>query len=82
MARFIGLHSLPGFTREMLEMARKNASETTDIRLLATHYDSSAGRVICMVDAPDRERFVGWLNAINMPYDEVYKVDMEYVAET
>ncbi|MBI2303307.1 MAG: hypothetical protein HYU86_00980 [Chloroflexi bacterium] len=51
MAKFIGLHSPPGFTREMLEMAQQDAFQTLNIQLLATHYDSSTGRVICQVEA-------------------------------
>lgn len=81
MAKFIGMHSIPGFTKEMLEMAQQDASKTSNIQLLQTHYDSSTGRVICQVEAPDRESFIAWLNRINMPYDEICKIDLEYVSE-
>ncbi|MBI2857344.1 MAG: hypothetical protein HYX95_03390 [Chloroflexi bacterium] len=76
MARFIGLHSLPGFTREMLERSGEDA-EANGVRILKVSGDESSGRVICEVEAADREGFVAWLNKINMPYDEVCKVDIE-----
>lgn len=81
MAKFIGLHSLPGFTREMLDMARQRASQASVVQLLRVHYDSSTERVICEVESPDRESFIAWLNKINMPYDEVCKVDMEILLD-
>ncbi|MBI4287451.1 MAG: hypothetical protein HY671_03350 [Chloroflexi bacterium] len=76
MAKFIGLHSLPGFTKEMLAQGGQEAAQM-NLKVLKVHGDTSTGRVICEVEAPDRETFISWLNKINMPYDEVARVEME-----
>lgn len=76
MPKFIGLHSLPGFTREMLVGVGQLAHED-NIKLLRLHGDPSSGRVICEVEATDRDTFVAWLNKINMPYDDVCKVEFD-----
>ncbi|MBI2304699.1 MAG: hypothetical protein HYU86_08150 [Chloroflexi bacterium] len=76
MPKFIGLHSLPGFTREMLSQGGQTAAQMS-VNILKIHGDTSTGRVICEVEAPNRETFVSWLNKINMPYEEVVKVEFE-----
>lgn len=76
MPKFIGLHSLPGFTREMLAMVGQEARDDR-INLLRVHGDPASGRIICEVEARDRDTFISWLNKINMPYDEVCKVELE-----
>lgn len=81
MPKFIGLHSLPGFTQEMLKKTREQAAQTTDIKILRVAADPGTYRVICEVEAPDRETFISWLNKINMPYDEVCKVEIEMSME-
>ncbi len=76
MPKFIGLHSLPGFTQEMMARARGEApgSGIAIVRVLA---ESGTGRVICEVESPDRETFIAWLNKVNMPFDEVCQITME-----
>lgn len=76
MEKFIGLHSLPGFTREMLAQGGQQAAQM-NVKILRVHGDTSTGRVICEVEAPGREAFISWLNKINMPYDEIAKVELE-----
>lgn len=71
--RFIGLHSLPGFTQEMLK--QKEMKGIGELKLLRLHA-LEGGKLICEVEAPSREAFISWLNKINFPYDEIHKVEM------
>lgn len=71
--RFVGLHSLPGFTKEMLQ--QKDMTGTVECKLLRLQALED-GKIICEVEAPSREAFIAWLNQINFPYDEVHKVEM------
>ena len=79
MAHYVSTHTLPGFTREMLEQASpalealpRGNTGATFIRA-ATSF--SEGRVVCEMEAPSKESVAAAYAQLGFPYDDIVLVD-------
>ena len=75
MARYIGLHTLPGFTKEMLSRATPALGTLRDARFLKAYTSFSEGRVVCEFEAPSKERLAAVYAALDFPYDSIIEID-------
>jgi hypothetical protein len=78
MAYYMGIHTLPGFSREMLDQATPALEQLTDaqngaafIRALSSFKE---GRVICEFEAPDKETVASTYAKLGFPYDAIVEV--------
>ncbi len=57
MARYIGLHTIPGFTREMLAGATPGLEKQEAARFLRayTSFKEGRGKVVCEWEAPGKD---------------------------
>lgn len=75
MARYVGLHTLPGFTREMLAEATP-ALETFDSpRFLRAYTAFSEGKVVCEWEAADKPAVARAYEKLGFPYDEIVRIE-------
>jgi len=74
MARFIGLHTLPGFTREMLAQATPHLDKQEGTRFLRAYSSFSEGKVVCEWEAVDKEVVATAYANLGFPYDSIHEV--------
>lgn len=80
MARYIGIHTLPGFTREMLAQASPALEELSgrrgsDTQFLRAYSSFKEGRVVCEFEAPSKENVASAYAQLGFPYDAIVEVE-------
>jgi hypothetical protein len=75
MGRFVGIHTLPGFTPEVLEEATERLGRLCDARFVRAYSSFGAGRVVCDWEAPDKETVARTYARLRFPYDEIVAVE-------
>ena len=80
MAYYMGIHTLPGFSKEMLlqatpeieRIAMTGDSSTRFIRALSSFCE---GRVVCEFESPSKDAVAGVYHSLGLPYDAIIEVD-------
>jgi hypothetical protein len=75
MARYIGLHTLPGFSREMLSAATPALGTLRDAQFLKAYSSFAEGRVVCEFEAPSKESVAAAYATLGFPYDSIIEID-------
>jgi hypothetical protein len=75
--RFCTLHSWPGLTRTTMEELRRALRHDPDVRLLRILGGPDEGRLVCVVDAFEREAVPRWFAARGYPLDTVFALEYE-----
>jgi hypothetical protein len=75
MGRFVGIHTVPGFTREMLEGTTERLSRLPDARFVRAYSSFGAGKVVCDWEAADKDTVARTYAALGFPYDEIVAVE-------
>ena len=80
MAYYMGIHTLPGFTREMLTAAaptleKLSAAGGSDAHFLRALTSFKEGRVICEFKAPSKESVAAAYQGLGFPYDAIVEVE-------
>jgi hypothetical protein len=75
MGRFVGIHSLPGFTPEVLEWATERLGRMREARFVRGYSSFEAGKVICDWEAPDKDAIARTYSRLGFPYDEIVAVE-------
>jgi hypothetical protein len=75
MSRFIGLHTLPGFTREMLERTTPALEQVQDARFVRAYSSFNDGKVVCEFEAPDKATLAQVYGTLGFPYDQIVEVE-------
>ena len=85
MSRYLGLHTLPGFSKDMLaqatpaleQLAAQTGSPTVFIRAYSGFRE---GKVVCEFEAPSKNALADVYGKLGFPYDEI--VEVEAICET
>ncbi len=80
MSRYVGLHTLPGFTREMLAQATPALERFDSPRFLRAYTAFADGKVVCEWESPDKPAVVKAYESLGFPYDEIVQVEAICVA--
>ena len=75
--RFCTLHTWPGLTRATMEQLRRALRHDPDVRLIRILGGLSEGRLVCVVDAFDRDLVPRWFQQRGYPLDAVFPVEVE-----
>jgi hypothetical protein len=75
--RFCTLHTWPGLTRTTMEELRRALRHDPDVRLLRILGGPDEGRLVCVVDAFEREAVPRWFAARGYPLDTVFALEYE-----
>ena len=80
MPYYMGIHTLPGFSKEMLaqatpaleELSSAGGSDTHFLRALTAFRE---GRAVCEFEAPDKESVAAAYAKLGFPYDAIVEVE-------
>jgi Protein of unknown function (DUF4242) len=75
MARYIGLHTLPGFTKEMLADATPALEAYKQPAFLKAYSSFREGKVVCEWESASKDEVAKAYSEIGFPYDEIVQVD-------
>jgi hypothetical protein len=75
MTRYVGLHTLPGFTREMLARATPHLDAIESPRFIRAYTAFREGRVVCEWESPGKNEIVEAYRVLGFPYDEIFQVE-------
>ena len=75
MARFIGLHTIPGFTREMLAQATPALEQYKQPAFLKAYTSFREGKVVCEWESGSKDEVATAYGELGFPYDEIVEVD-------
>lgn len=80
MPYYIGIHTLPGFSREMHAQAtpaleQLSPKHGSEISFLRAFLSFSEGRVVCEFEAPSKDSIASAYSKLGLPYDTIVEVD-------
>jgi hypothetical protein len=80
MSYYMGIHTLPGFSKEMLlnatpEIERIAMRGNPSTRFLRALSSFSEGRVVCEFEAPSKDGVAAVYARLGFPYDAIVEVD-------
>lgn len=79
MSRYVGLHTLPGFSREMLASAtpalERMAARTEGAQFVRAYTGFQDGKVVCEFEAPSSDAVKEAYGELGFPYDEIFRVE-------
>ena len=84
MSYYMGIHTLPGFSKEMLtqatpalEQLSQMGNETRFVRAMSSF---SEGRVVCEFESPSKQAVADVYADLGFPYDAI--VEVEAICDT
>ncbi len=75
MGRFVGIHTMPGFTREMLEGTTERLGRVTDAQFVRAYSSFAGGKVVCDWEAASKDAVARAYRALGFPWDEIVPVE-------
>jgi len=80
MNYYMGIHTLPGFTKEMLTavspaLERLSAAGGSEAHFLRALTAFKEGRVVCEFQAPNKESVAAAYARLGFPYDAIVEVE-------
>ena len=75
MGRFVGIHTVPGFTAEVLEGTTERLGRSCSARFVRAYSSFGAGKVVCDWEAPDKDAVARTYAELSFPYDEIVAVE-------
>ena len=81
MALFMGIHSLPpgAVTRQQMEQLAMAGQADPVVKGYRSFFSNSDGKLVCVMEAPDKEALAQWFQRMKLPYDAI--VELEYEGE-
>ena len=86
MAKFVSVHIIACMTRQAVErlLARFATEEGGGVKNLRVQCDTLSGRMVCELEAPDRDTLVKWLKKCDVRFrgksEWLMRVQLESVA--
>lgn len=79
MAKFMGIHTLPpgGITREQVNQFAQASQQDPAVRAYRSFFNLSEGKVVCILEAPDKEAVGAWFQKMGMPVDSITQLELE-----
>jgi hypothetical protein len=79
MAKFMSSHTLPAgaMKREQIDQMAQAAQNDQIVRPYRSFLNLAEGKVLCVMEAPDKEALAAWFKKMNMPCDYIAAVELE-----
>ncbi len=79
MPKFMSSHSVPPGTvsREQVDQLAQAAQSDGTIHPYRSFLNLSEGKLICVMEAPDRRALAGWFEKMQMPCEGITPVELE-----
>jgi Nickel responsive protein SCO4226-like len=75
MGRFVGIHTMPGFSPEVLDRATERLGRLRDARFVRAYSSFGASKVICDWEVPDKDAVARTYAQLGFPCDEIGAVE-------
>ncbi len=79
MRKFLCTHTLPAgsITPEQACQIAEAAQHDPNVRGYRSFINLSEGKVVCVIEAHDREAVASWFHKMDIPYDTIVPVEFE-----
>jgi hypothetical protein len=79
MPKFMSGHTLPAkaLKREQVNQLAQAAQNDPKVRPYRSFLNLSEGKVVCIMEAPDKETLAAWFKKMKMPCDYITPVELE-----
>jgi hypothetical protein len=79
MHKFICTHTLPpgALTPEQICQVSEASQHELDVKGYRSFFNLTKGKVLCVLEAKDREAIVAWFKKMEIPYDSIDLVEFE-----
>src|SRR3954470_23965188 len=79
MRKFISSHTVPAgaMKREQVDQLARAAKNDTTVRPYRSFLNLAEGKVVCVMEAPDRETLASWFTKMKMPCDYITPLELE-----
>lgn len=79
MPKFMCTHTVApnSITREQVEQIAEAAQNDPQVHGYRSYLNLSAGKAICIFEAPSEEAMSRWFQKMKLPYDEITQVELE-----
>jgi hypothetical protein len=75
MGRFVAIHTVPGFSRAMLERTTDHVGRMGEARFVRAYASFAGGKVVCDWEAHDKQSVARTYAALGFAYDEIVAVE-------
>jgi hypothetical protein len=79
MTKFLCTHTLPphAVTPEQLRQIAQVAQSDPRVRGYRSFCNLSEGKIVCIMEAPDKAALAEWFQKMKMPFDAIVPVEFE-----
>jgi hypothetical protein len=79
MPKFMSSHSVPAgaIRREQVNQMAQAAQSDAAIKPYRSFMNLSAGKLFCVMEAPNEQTLSSWFEKMKMPYDSITPVELE-----
>ena len=79
MAKFMSSHTLPpgAMKREQVNQLAEAAKNDAVIKPYRSFCNLSAGKIFCVMEAPDKKALAAWFEKMKVPCDSIVPVELE-----
>ncbi|MHA3772376.1 nickel-binding protein [Verrucomicrobiota bacterium sgz303538] len=79
MPKFMSSHSVPpgAIQRDQVNQMADAARTDPVIRPYRSFLNLSEGKIMCVMEAPDKETLAAWFQKMQMPCDQIMPVELE-----
>jgi Protein of unknown function (DUF4242) len=79
MPKFLSSHTLPAgaVSREQVNRMAQAAQDDPIVRPYRSFLNLSEGRIVCVLDAPDKDTLAAWFARMNLPCDYISRLELE-----
>jgi hypothetical protein len=79
MAKFMSTHTLPpgAMKREQVNQLADAAKNDPVIKPYRSFCNLSEGKIMCVMEAPDKQALADWFKKMNVPCDNISPVELE-----
>ena len=79
MPKFMSTHSVPAgsMKREQVDQIAQAAQNDLTVRPYRSFLNLAEGKILCVMEAPNKEALAGWFKKMNVPCDHITQVELE-----
>jgi hypothetical protein len=79
MPKFMSSHTMPAgaLKREQVDQLAQAAQSDPVVKPYRSFLNLAEGKVMCIMEAPDKEALAGWFKKMQMPCDYITPVELE-----
>jgi hypothetical protein len=79
MPKFMSTHTVPAgaMKREQVDQIAQAAQNDSTVKPYRSFLNLAEGKVVCVMEAPNRDTLAAWFKKMNMPCDYITQVELE-----